>query len=69
MKSPYRKGISSGISSAALSAAAVMVANYYRGAAPHGAKLIVNLAADIVDEIEVRAIAGEAEAPRQDEAG
>lgn len=53
-RSPYRKGVQITISNAAMVAAGAMVANYYRGVSPNGAKLVVNLAADMIDEIEAR---------------
>ncbi len=54
MKSPFRKGIQITISNAAIVAAGSMVANYYRGQGPQAAKLVVNLASEIIDEIEAR---------------
>lgn len=61
MKSPFRKGVNVTTSNAAIMAAASMVANYYRGVSPNGAKLVVNLASDIVDEIEARSVETPAE--------
>jgi len=62
MKNPYRKGVSVAMSQTALLAAATLCSSYYRGASPQAAKQVVNLASDIVDEIEARQAADAAEA-------
>ncbi len=54
MKSPYRKGIQVTVSNAALQAAATMISQVYRAGNPQAALRIVNLAAELVDEIEAR---------------
>ena len=54
MKSPYRKGVKEAVSHTAVMAAATLCQNYYRGASPAAAKAVINLAAEIVDEIEAR---------------
>ncbi len=55
MKSPYRKGIQITVSNAAVQAAAALVSSYYRGANPQAVKALLNVASEIVDEIEARA--------------
>ena len=54
MKSPYRKGIQITVSNAAVQAAATMIAQTYRAGGSGAALRIMNLAADIVDEIQAR---------------
>ena len=54
MKSPYRKGVQITISNAAVQAAATLVAQAYRGGTVNGAQRVMNLASEIIDEIEAR---------------
>jgi len=54
LKSPYRKGINLTTSNAAIQAAAILVSNAYRSPGPEQAKRLVNIASDIIDEIEAR---------------
>ena len=66
MKSPYRKGVQITISNAAIQAAATMVSSYYRGANPQAVKAMMNLAADIIDEIEARSVLVDSTGTRED---
>ena len=66
MKSPFRKGVKETLSHTAILAAATLCAHYYRGPGGQAAKAVINLAAELVDEIEARS--AEAEAPQQDDA-
>lgn len=61
MKSPFRKGVKETLSHTAILAAATLCSHYYRGASPQAAKAVINLAAEIVDEIEARQAEAEAQ--------
>ena len=52
--SPYRKGVPESVSNAAILAAASMIAQAYRGGTTGAGARILNLAAEIIDEIEIR---------------